>query len=240
MKYLKGTSHLGLVYQRPEDLAKAPAVEIYVDASFAPNLALNKGKSIIGYVVKLWNQTIAWAVHRTRRVALSSAEAECCGLVEANKENRWLRSFIDYIGIIKVDGPTQIWEDNSASIQLSGSRVYHRRSKYFALEWYAVKESVDLKEIHISYVKSEDQIADLFTKSSLRRQHLRFRDSMIGSLDSQRHFDNMDQRKNDDVTYTHFVYTRTQVLGEGQHSFGGVRAAYFLRHRKGKRTSQGH
>jgi len=79
LRYLKGTTTLGIMYGKPPMRLNA-----FSDADWAGDV--NTRKSTTGYVVMLNNGAIAWRSKRQVTVALSTTEAEYMALSEARKE----------------------------------------------------------------------------------------------------------------------------------------------------------
>jgi len=88
-----------------------------------------------------------------------------------------------------VSVPTIVYEDNTASITLASSLgTPHKRSKHFGIEWAIFKEAVELKELTLIHVTTDNQPADMLTKSLMTKAFFEFRDSVMGSQDKQDHF----------------------------------------------------
>ena len=180
LQYLKKYPDIGLVYVRNNINLNTP-LEIYVDVSFASEVKINKGKSIVGYVVKFLGNTIAWSSSRSRRVTLSATEAECNGFSEAIKENIWQRCIASEIGLYDFnDIPTPIYEDNSGTRTLCDSKTYHKRSKHFGLEWYHTKERIAAREAIAVEVSTDRQHADMLTKGLPRSSFHYHRQALMG------------------------------------------------------------
>jgi hypothetical protein len=183
---------LGLVYLRPSNLSTCPLLEAWVDVSFAPQPDILKGKSVIGYIVKFIGATTTWVTMKSKRTLDSSSEAEWNGVNELRKENVWQRDLQHYLGLFKVNEPTLTHEDNTATITLSGSATYHKRSKHFGVEWYATKEAIEEKELALQYIKTNDQTADALTKNLQGKAFIKHRGDTMGSLELQLYFGTMD------------------------------------------------
>jgi hypothetical protein len=55
--------------------------------------------------------------------------------------------------------------DNKSAISLSKNPVYHERSKHIDVRYHFVRECVEAGKIDLSYVRTEEQLADILTKS---------------------------------------------------------------------------
>ncbi|XP_073127337.1 secreted RxLR effector protein 161-like [Henckelia pumila] len=82
MKYLRGTSHLGLSFKDQGNNSN-PIVG-YVDADFAGNL--DTRNSLTGFVFTLFGTVVTWKSTLQPVVALSTTEAEFIAVTEAIKE----------------------------------------------------------------------------------------------------------------------------------------------------------
>ena len=61
------------------------------------------------------------------------------------------------------DGTT-IYCDNISSIALSKNPVFHGRSKHIEIKYHFIRELVENGDIKMEFCKSEQQLADIFTK----------------------------------------------------------------------------
>ncbi|TXG50913.1 hypothetical protein EZV62_023437 [Acer yangbiense] len=75
----------------------------------------------------------------------------------------WLRNLLKEIGMVQGNA-TEINVDNKSAIALSKNLVFHDRSKHIDTRFHFIRDCISKKEIHVKYVKSEDQIAYIFTK----------------------------------------------------------------------------
>jgi hypothetical protein len=71
--------------------------------------------------------------------------------------------------------------DNKSTLALSKNPVFHERSKHIRIKYYFIRSCLDEGSIKAGYIKTQDQLVDLLTKS-LRRvkfQKLRVRIEMV-------------------------------------------------------------
>ncbi|XP_073036570.1 secreted RxLR effector protein 161-like [Primulina eburnea] len=87
MRYLKGTSNLGLMF-RQQTNEKQPLVG-FVDSDYDGNL--DTRKSLTGFIFTLYGTAISWKATIQLVVALSTTEAEYVALTEGIKEAMWLK-----------------------------------------------------------------------------------------------------------------------------------------------------
>lgn len=60
---------------------------------------------------------------------------------------------------------TEIFVDNQAAIAISHNPLFHWKTKHFNVKLYFLREVQQNGEVTLVYCKSEDQLADFFTKS---------------------------------------------------------------------------
>lgn len=105
-KYLAGTLHMGLVYQRKPN---SQNLEAFFDAAFAEG---PECKSTVGWTYFIKGCLIAYDSTTIKRVVTSSTEAECSALTVVGKENSWQRrNYLELSGLQSIP-PTQIYGDN--------------------------------------------------------------------------------------------------------------------------------
>jgi hypothetical protein len=181
--YLSLTSSLGIVFKQHND---SPTLSGYVDAAFASE----DGASRVGYFYLFRGNLVSWASENPTRVMTSSTEVECRGLVTFGKENLWHLQFHRELGLYKVDLPTTVYEDNTASITMASDQSSpHKRSKHFGIEWAFFKQSVAMGEISPVFVPTDQQPADMLTKALLSTKFVDFREMVMGDQHAQAIFE---------------------------------------------------
>lgn len=65
--------------------------------------------------------------------------------------------------------------DNQSAIALSKNSVYHERSKHINTRFHYIRDCVESGMIEIQHVCTEDQRADILTKSLARLKFLEMR-----------------------------------------------------------------
>ena len=71
-----------------------------------------------------------------------------------------------------------IYCDNQNCIKLSENLVFHDKSKHIEIKYHFIRDWVQRGVVRIAYVSTDDQVADILTKSLPKGKHVRFRGMM--------------------------------------------------------------
>ena len=116
------------------------------------------------FMFSLGSAAITWSSKKQPTVALSSTEAEYRGAAVAACEVAWLEMLLADLGI-HVQVPVVIYCDNLSSIQLARNPVFHARTKHIEVHYHFIRERVLDGDIDLTYVRTDEQVADIFTKA---------------------------------------------------------------------------
>ncbi|KAK7864174.1 hypothetical protein R5R35_004089 [Gryllus longicercus] len=86
---------------------------------------------------------------------------------EATKEVTWIRQFLDDIGE-PVQEPTNLKMDNQGALCLVKNPVFHKRTKHVDIKYHYIREKLEEGTISVSFVSSDLELADVFTKPTPR------------------------------------------------------------------------
>lgn len=164
-RYLNGTINLKLCFSE----SKSPLIG-YSDADWASDI--DKRRSCTGYVFKMSGGSISWASKRQPTVAMSSTEAEYMALASATQEAIWLKQFGQELHPPLKDRPLTIMCDNQGAKALAESDGFRGRSKHIDIKHHFLREHVEDNTISISYIPTEDMVADNLTKAVNVSKHL--------------------------------------------------------------------
>eukprot|EP00966_Prymnesium_polylepis_P317663 7339140-Prymnesium_polylepis.1 len=129
--------------------------------------------STTGWCALYGNATVAYASKRQLSIALSSTEAEIMAASLAAAEILFLRGLLREMGA-DVGEPTVLYVDNQGAEALAKDRRSCHRSRHIERRYLKVREWVHLGEIKVVYVPTDQNPADLLTKSldsTLFRRH---------------------------------------------------------------------
>ncbi|MCO5600081.1 hypothetical protein L7F22_054189 [Adiantum nelumboides] len=98
-------------------------------------------------------------------------------LAAREKEIENLRKAEQHSGFDNLDSVT-IYCDNISSIMLAKNPVYHARTKHIEVHFYFIREKVLVGAMDLVYVKTNDQVADIFTKALGKEKFCYFREAL--------------------------------------------------------------
>ena len=104
-------------------------------------------------------------------VATSSNHLEILVMHEASRECVWLRSMIQHIrkscGLSSIKNkPTILYENNVACIaHVKGRYIKGNQTKHISPKFFNTHELQNNDEINVQHIRSNDNLADLFTKA---------------------------------------------------------------------------
>jgi hypothetical protein len=171
LKYLRGTVGYGLRYTS----VRGVRLFGYIDSDWAGSAVDRKSTS--GYCFSMGSTMISWSSRMQSSVALSTVEAEYIATSDASKEVIWLRKLL--AGLFgDVLETTIIHCDNQRCVKLSENPIYHDRSKHIEMRYHYLRDMVQKGAIRLQYIPTDEQIADVFTKSLSATKFVYFRDKL--------------------------------------------------------------
>ncbi|GKB79036.1 hypothetical protein Tco_0945931 [Tanacetum coccineum] len=101
--------------------------------------------------------------------AVSFADADHAGCQDTRRSTSgilWMRSQLtDYgLGFNKI----LMYSDNKSAIALCRNNVQHSRSKHIDIRYHFIKEKVENGVVELYFIRTEYQLADIFTKALCR------------------------------------------------------------------------
>ena len=107
---------------------------------------------------------VSWKFKKQQIVLRSFAEAEYRALASTCWELMWLSSlFKDF----KIPHPQAalLFCDNQSALHIAANLVYHERTKHVEIDGHLICEKIQLGVIQTLHVTSQNQLADIFSKS---------------------------------------------------------------------------
>ncbi|KAK6137074.1 hypothetical protein DH2020_029185 [Rehmannia glutinosa] len=155
-RYLKGTIQYGLFYPKNENFS----LKGYSDSDYAGNI--DDRKSTSGSCQFLGDCLVSWFSKKQNCVSLSTAVAEYISAAFCCTQLLWMKQTLaDYKCSFE---SVPIFCDNISAINIAKNPVHHNRTKHIEIRHHFLRDCVSKRKIEISFVPSQDQLADIFTK----------------------------------------------------------------------------
>ncbi|GKE80929.1 hypothetical protein Tco_1550929 [Tanacetum coccineum] len=120
-------------------------------------------KSTSGGIQFLGDKLVSWMSKKQDRTAMSSAEAEYVALSASCAQVMWTRKQLKDYGFDYNKIP--LYCDSQSAIAISCNPVQHSRTKHIHTLYHFIKEQVERGIIKLYFVRTEYQLANMFTKS---------------------------------------------------------------------------
>ena len=176
-RYLVDNPDRGMIYT----VDKSKGLEVYVDADFAgcwssaDSSNADNVLSRTGFVICYAGCPVIWSSKLQTEIALSTAEAEYIAMSQALREAIPIQRLAKEINCIyPLYTPTTnfcltVHEDNLSAISMSESLKFTPRTKHIAIKYHHFRSKVKTTynpkgDIHIKYISTKKQLADIFTK----------------------------------------------------------------------------
>ena len=161
LKYLKGTADFSLTYGLADGVGMPAGKPVgYTDADFASQ---EHRHSVSGYAFLMHSGTVLWLSKMQAVITLSSTEAEYIMSTHAAKEAKWLGMLLSEIQV-EAPWPFPILANNQSAIALTKDNTFHSRTKHIDIPYHYVREAVENGDLRLDYVKTDSNLADVFTK----------------------------------------------------------------------------
>ena len=164
IQYLKTTRTMALLYSYPrqckserQDLSE---FSIYSDASFAPSGKHSQSGLVVHLTYGSSRHLVHWQSSKERKIAESSAEAELYALATAKRVGQNIRLLVRET--LSPDVILTMRCDNTATISMLDQPTW--RTRYISIHGESLRQEMEAKNIALTYVGTELQLADPLTK----------------------------------------------------------------------------
>jgi hypothetical protein len=100
-------------------------------------------------------------------VEVSCCEAEYVAAASASCQIVWLARLLTEILNKELETPI-LWVDNESDISLVKNQVLNDRSRHIDTRFHLIRDYEANGQICVKFIRTEDQLGDLFTKSLSR------------------------------------------------------------------------
>jgi hypothetical protein len=170
-RYLFGTKGLCIYLKADDDMC----VKGYYDASYGVHSDM---KSHTGACTTLGKGAVFITSSKQSIVAKSSTEAEMIAVSDHAGELIAQNEF--YIHQCGSNKPAILFQDNQSTIRLiKNGKSSSDRTKHIKIRFFWLKERVDLKDILVEYMPTEEMIADILTKPLQGDLFIRLRKALM-------------------------------------------------------------
>ncbi|GJU93432.1 hypothetical protein Tco_1318188 [Tanacetum coccineum] len=114
------------------------------------------------------NKLVSWYSKKQKSNAISSTEAEYIALPGCCAQILWMHSQLTDYGFQFNKIP--LYHDNKSAIALCCNNVQHSRAKHIDVRYHFIKEQVENGIVELYFVRTEYQLADIFTKPLSRKR----------------------------------------------------------------------
>nr|GEY93290.1 retrovirus-related Pol polyprotein from transposon TNT 1-94 [Tanacetum cinerariifolium] len=150
---------LGMIDKRSND--SGFELTGFLDADYAG--CKDTFKSTSGGAQFLRKKLVSWPSKKQDCTALSTAKSEYMSLSACCAQVLWMQTQLMDYGFHFNKIP--IYCDSKSAIAISCNPVQHSRTKHIAVRYHFIKEHVEKGTTELYFVKTDYQLADIFTKA---------------------------------------------------------------------------
>src|SRR5664279_59490 len=156
-RYLLYTPNFGLWYP----IGSSFQLNGYSDADYAGDK--KDRRSTTGGCQFLGRSLVCWSSKKQNCVALSTTEAEYISAASCCAQLLWMMQTLKDYGVIYDKVPLLC--ENESAIKITHNPVQHSKTKHTEIRHHFILEQIENGDIDLSYVRTKDQLADIFTKA---------------------------------------------------------------------------
>ncbi|GJS10992.1 retrovirus-related pol polyprotein from transposon TNT 1-94 [Tanacetum coccineum] len=156
-RYLRGTIHIGLWYPKGSGFELTAFSDVDHAGCVDTRKSTSRGIQFLG------DKLVSWMSKKQDCTAMSSAEAEYVALSASCAQVMWMRTQLQDYGFNYNKIP--LYCDSQSAIAISCNPVQHSRTKHIHTRYHFIKEQVENGIIELYFVRTEYQLADMFTKA---------------------------------------------------------------------------
>lgn len=177
IRYLAGTKQFGpryhkrwisqIVVDTSTPWSISTPIKAYTDADWAGQQ--DTRKSTGGLILQFNGSAVSWSSKTLRTIALSSQDAEYMALSDGSREVVYVRNVLTTLGFNL--SSTDLFGDNNGSLAVAKNPAAHQKTKHIQVRYHYIRQLTEDKTIDLKRVDTQDQLADVMTKSLSAQQH---------------------------------------------------------------------
>jgi len=175
-RYLKDKKNYGLRYKKG---TQPPLLTAYTDADYAG--CTDTRRSTTGYIICIDGTPIAWRSTRQKNISTSTAESEYCAASDTAKQVQWTRQFLHELGFPQ-QTPTIFYCDNQSAISVINNTGTPKGLKHVDIRMHHIRELAHNNIINTTYIPTNDNVADIMTKTLPGPAHRHHTDNILTKL----------------------------------------------------------
>ena len=156
---------------------------VYVDSSYANAGPEMQMRLQYGYAILINGGCVAAKAGLGPHPVDSSSYAEVVALHVASKDVLYLQQIIDAVCKGKNMPRPVIFEDNTTAIAVMTNNKSATRSRHFDIKYFYLADLIQRGLVSIKYVATENQVADMFTKTTTAAVFQRLSCRLMGDMD---------------------------------------------------------
>ncbi|GKA55478.1 hypothetical protein Tco_0754427 [Tanacetum coccineum] len=111
-------------------------------------------------------------LRNTKDMFLIYGDVEYIVAFDALKEAVWIRKFISGLGVVPIiEEPINMYCDNTRAIAIAKDHGVTNGSRHFRIKVHYLRETIEIGDVRIENVDTDDNLADPFTKALAFPKH---------------------------------------------------------------------
>ena len=176
-RYLKGTSHVGIIITPSRQTCHNSAIVAYSDSDFATDVVTRKSRS--GIVLHVHGTPVQWVSKKQTIIAASVAEAEYYAIESAARHAQGILRLCRELRFTDSEHVV-VMSDNTSAIRAMQHGLSRSAMKHMDVRQMRARELVNNKQLVIDYVPTAHNPADVLTKAVSHAVLSRLRDRLLG------------------------------------------------------------
>ncbi|GKD88835.1 hypothetical protein Tco_1364342 [Tanacetum coccineum] len=125
-----------------------------------------------GYVLVLNGGVVDWKSTKQIIFATSSTNAKYIAAFDASKEAAWIQKFIFRLGVVHtIEETINMYCDNTEAIAIAKDYRVTKGERHFRIKVHYLHETIEMGDVRIEKVDTDDNLADPFTKALAFPKH---------------------------------------------------------------------